>query len=145
MPAYQSTYTAAPASGYAGMIADTEYKTVFSAEVQTAAVAFGLAVGKGSAANTAKLGGTGYFGVAVADKANLNLSAAGYAIGDIGGFITKGAVWVTASVTVAITDTVYFVPATGVITNVSTSNVAIPNARFATAATSGNLVLLVLA
>jgi len=54
--------------------------------------------------------------------------------------IRKGTVWVTAGAAVTPADTVYFVPATGVITNVATGNTAIPGAKFETTAASGALV-----
>lgn len=137
------TYTTENALGYPGMIAEGQaIKDVASRVVETAAVAFGLAVGKGTADESCKLGGTGFEGITVADKAQ---EADQYAVGDMAGVIRKGTVWVTASVSVVPGDAVYFVAATGEITNVATANVAIPNGSFETTATAGNLVRLHLA
>ena len=138
----QGTYDATHAIGYAGMIAEGQpARDVASKVVENAAVVFGLAVGRGTADNSVRLGGTGYVGIAVADKTR---DADQYDVGEMAAVIRKGTVWVTASVAVVPADTVYFVPATGVITNVSTSNVAIPNARFETTAAGGELVRLYL-
>lgn len=142
MPAYQTTYSINPAAAYAGMTADTEFTTDMSFEIQTAVTAFGLAVGRGSADRTAKLGGGGYLGVTIADKANLNVAATGYAIGDIAALMTKGSIWVTAGASVTPADTVYFAAATGVISNIAAGGTAIPNARFLTTAANAALVLL---
>ena len=53
-----------------------------------------------------------------------------YAEKDIASVVTKGVITVSVAVTVAAGAPVYFVPATGVITNVSTSNTLIANAMF---------------
>lgn len=136
------TYEARTRIGYAGMIAEGQtVKDVASKSVETAAIAFGLAVGAGTADGSVKLGGTGYIGITVADKSR---AADQYAVGEMAGVIRKGTVWVTAGADVADTDTVYFVPATGVITNASSGNTAIPGAKFETTVTSGNLVRLFL-
>ncbi|MNN68712.1 hypothetical protein D3C81_1844410 [compost metagenome] len=52
--------------------------------------------------------------------------------------LKKGPITVTASVAVVAGDPVYLTPA-GAFTNVSTSNVAIPNSRFDTSASAGAL------
>lgn len=131
------TYASEMDIAFAGMIAEGQtVKDVASKVVETAAVAFGLAVGAGTADGSVKLGGAGYIGVAVADKSR---DADSYAIGEVAGVIRKGTVWVAVGADVDPSDTVYFVPATGVITSVSTDNTAIPGAKFETTATSGNL------
>lgn len=131
------TYSSEMDIAFAGMIAEGQtVKDVASKVVETAAVAFGLAVGAGTADGSVKLGGAGYIGVAVADKSR---DADSYAIGEVAGVIRKGTVWVAVGADVDPSDTVYFVPATGVITSVSTNNTAIPGAKFETTATSGNL------
>lgn len=136
------TYSTALPVGYPGMVAETQLvRDVASRAVETAAVAFGLAVGRGTAAGSCKLGGTGYEGIAIADKAR---AADQHAVGEIAGVLRKGTVWVTASVAIAVGDTPYFVAATGTITNVATGNVAIPNAKFETAGGIGELVKLYL-
>jgi hypothetical protein len=124
----QGAYIARPAAGYPGMIAEGQpSRDVASKVVENAIVAFGLAVGAGTADNSVRLGGTGYIGITVADKTR---TADSYAVGEMAAVIRKGTVWVNVPVAVADTDAVYFVAATGVITNVSTGNVLIPGARF---------------
>lgn len=130
------TYTTAPDVGYAGMRADTALSDVVSKVVETAAIPFGRAVGAGTADGSVKLGGTGYIGIAIADKTR---TADQYAVGEVAGIMRKGTVLVAVGADVADTDTVYFIPATGVITNASSGNTAIPNAKFETTTTSGNL------
>lgn len=137
MPAYQSTYTAAPAAGYAGMIADTEFKTVLSKRITNGAVGFGLAVSRGANAGESRLGGTIYDGITVADKADGDAS---YAIDEIAGVMVEGAIWVVAANTVTPADPPTFTLATGVIGAGLVT--AIPNARFLTGGTVGQLVLL---
>ena len=108
------TYTANQPIGYAGMIAESQtIKDVASKVVATSAVAFGLAVGRdGVVANSVKLGGTGFEGIAVADKTR---TADSYAVGEVAGIIRKGTIWVTASTAVDPSKAVTFTAATGVI------------------------------
>lgn len=138
---YQGGYTAAPASAYAGLTLSSDFENIFSRQVETAAVGFGLAVGRGTADTGVKLGGTGFEGITVADKTQVDSQ---YDVGITAGVLNKGYIWVTASVALAPGDTLYFVPATGVITNVSTSNTAIPNSQVLNTAASGGLALLFL-
>jgi hypothetical protein len=137
MPAYQTTYTAAPAAGYAGMIADATDNTVMSKRITNGAVGFGLAVSRGAAAGESRLGGTIYDGITVADKADTEAS---YAIDDIAGVMVKGTIWVLAANTVTPADPPTFTLATGVIGAGLVT--AIPNARFLTGGTVGQLVQL---
>lgn len=131
------TYTDRMDVAFAGMIAESQIvKDVASKVVTTAAVPFGVAVGAGATDGSVRLGGTGYIGITVADK-----SRAGdeYAVGEVAGVMRKGTIWVSVGVAVADTDVVYFVPATGAITNVSTDNVAIPGAKFEITTTGAGL------
>lgn len=133
-------YTARAGVGYAGMIAEGQtVRDVASKSVTTAPVAFGLAVGAGDVDGSVRLGGTGYIGIAVADKSR---AADLYAIGEVAGIMRKGTIWVAVAVAVADTDAVYFIPATGAITNVSTDNVAIPGAKFEITTTGAGLTRL---
>ncbi len=126
-----------PAIGYAGMIADSQFKTVLSKRITNGAVGFGLAVSRGAADGTSRLGGTIYDGITVADKADPDAS---YAIDEVAGVMVKGCIWVTASNNVTPADAPTFTLATGVIGAGLVT--AIPNARFLTTATAGNLVQL---
>lgn len=130
------TYASEMDIAFAGMIAEGQtVKDVASKVVETAAVAFGLAVGAGTADGSVKLGGAGYIGVAVADKSR---DADSYAIGEVAGVIRKGTVWVTASTDVDPSDPVTFTAATGVIGAGLATTIA--GAKFETTATAGNLV-----
>lgn len=139
MPAYQTAYINNPVVGYAGMIADATDNTILSRRITTGAVAFGLVVGRGASDGTARLGGTGYEGIAVADKAQPD---GNYPVDAIAGVMVKGTIWVTASNNVTPADAPTFTAATGVIGAGLVS--AIPNARFGATATAGNLVPLIL-
>lgn len=135
------TYDTNMDAAYAGMIGDTAGpKDVASRTIETAAVAFGLAAGKGTADRSARLGGTGFEGIAVADKSR---EADQFGIGEVGGLMRKGSIWVTASTNVAPSDPVTFTAATGVIGAGLATTIA--GAKFETTATSGNLVLVHLA
>lgn len=139
MPPIQDTvgtYTTTNALGYPGMIAESQMiKDVASKVIETAPVAFGLAVGRGAADGSAKLAGTGFEGITVADKTRL---ADSYAVGEAAGVIRKGTVWVTASTAVTPADPVTFTAATGVIgAGLATT---ITGAKFETTASIGGLV-----
>jgi hypothetical protein len=54
----------------------------------------------------------------------------------------KGVIVVQASVAVAVGDPVYYVPATGVLTNVSTSNTLIAGAQWDTSTAGAGLAAL---
>lgn len=114
MPVFDTigTYPTRTGFGMPGMIADQSLHDVVSKTVETAAVAFGLVVGRGTADGSVKLGGTGFEGIAIADKTR---SADSYAVGDVAGIIRKGTVWVTASTAVDPSKAVTFTAATGVI------------------------------
>lgn len=136
------TYTGRTGLGYAGMIAEGQtVKDVASKAVENAAVGFGLAVGAGTADGSCRLGGTGYLGITVADKTRAEDE---YQIGEMAGVMRKGTVWVNVPVAVADTDTVYFVAATGVITNVSAGGTAIPGAKFEITTSGAGLTRLYL-
>lgn len=131
------TYRGQMDVAHAGMIAESQaVRDVASKVVETAAVPFGRAVGAGTADGSVKLGGTGFIGITVADKTR---AADQYAVGEVAGVMRKGTIWVTVGAAVTPGDTVYFVPATGVITDVATDNTAIPGAKFETTAASGAL------
>ncbi|MEO1948489.1 hypothetical protein [Thioclava sp.] len=136
----QNTIGSAYASGmvaaaYPGMIAETQFKDVYSKAVETAAVAFGLAVGAGTADGSVKLGGAGFEGITVADKSR---DADQFDVGEIAGVMKKGTIWVTASTDVAPTDDVTFTAATGAIGKALATTIT--GAKFLATATSGNLV-----
>lgn len=133
----QEGYDAQMDVAYAGMLAEGQpARDIASKIVENAAVPFGRAVGVGTADGSCRMGGTGYVGITVADKSR---DADQFDVGEVAAVIRKGTVWVAVTVAVADTDTVYFVPATGVITNVATDNTAIPDARFETSTSGAGL------
>ena len=130
------TYTGQHSLGYAGMIAEGQtVKDVASKAVISANVAFGLAVGRGAGDGTVRLGGTGFEGIAVADKSREDDL---YKVGEMAGVLRKGTIWVTASTNVGPADPVTFTAATGVIGAGLATTIA--GAKFETTATTGNLV-----
>jgi len=123
--------------GYAGMIAEgQQVKDVVSKRVTTAPVAFGLAVGRDGVIDGAvKLGGTGFEGIAIADKSRVGDE---YIVGEMAGILRKGTVWVTASTAVDPGDAVTFTAATGVIGEGLAITIA--GAKFETSGEIGDLV-----
>jgi len=143
MPEYQNTYTASPLAAYAGMPLDYEFENVFSKKIETAIVAFGLAVGDGTADDSAKLAGAGFAGVTIADKAQ---TTGDYPVGSVAGVINKGTVWVVAATAVTPASVVTFTVATGAIGDaaVGAGIVAIAGAKFLDTAAIGGLTRLFL-
>lgn len=133
---FQGTYDIDMGAGYAGMPADLSGPSdVASRIVETASVAFGLAVGAGAADGSIALGGAGFEGITVADKTR---TADEYPVAEVAGVKRKGSIWVEASTNVGPSDPVTFTAATGVIgAGLATT---IDGAKFETTATSGNLV-----
>lgn len=127
-------YGAEMAPGYAGMIAETQFKDAASRRVEGGNIAYGLAVTRGTGPDQVRLGGTQFVGIAIADHAHGD----GYKEGDVGAFLRKGTIWVTASTAVTAGQAVTFTPATGVIGNGLAAT--IPDAVFETSGASGDLV-----
>jgi hypothetical protein len=149
MPSLQTAYTSVAPVAFEGMRANMEEWNVITRTVETAAgIAFGRAVMQGAADHGVVLGGSGRFiGITVLDQAvdpNPNRGTVQttnmYPQYSSAGVMDFGVIWVIPSASVAINDPVYFVPATGVLTNVSTANTLIVNARFDSTAASGALV-----
>ena len=123
--------------GYAGMIAEgQQVKDVASKRVTTAVVPFGRAVGRdGTNPGTCRLDGTGFEGIAIADKSRVGDE---YIVGEMAGILRKGTVWVTASTAVDPGDAVTFTAATGVIGEGLAITIA--GAKFETSGGIGDLV-----
>lgn len=137
---YQGGYATDQTLGYAGMRADAAPCDVASRLVENARVGFGLAVGRGTADASCRLGGTGFEGITVADKSRESddTNADDYEVGEMAGVMRSGTIWVTASTDVDPSDPVTFTAATGVIgAGLATT---ITGAKFETTATTGNLV-----
>lgn len=142
----QTTYSENIAAAQEGQVVNQEPHTIISRVVEiSGGIGFGKVAVQGaldSGIRTSHADHTKFRGITVrnptVDAANPNA----YAQNEPASIMTKGVIYVTAGANVAVRDAAYFVPATGVITNVSTDNVAIPNAFFDATASSGALVPL---
>jgi hypothetical protein len=134
MPAVQTTYNLYHAAAVVGMIANTEPFLVVTRLAQNA-IPFGVPVVQGTGDNQVKASAAGatFQGISVLD---MTLPTIGTGFVDIYQamdevkVLKRGVIWVNTSVAVAKGDLVYFVPATGVLTNVATANTQIPNATW---------------
>jgi hypothetical protein len=136
MPAVQTTYSNTIAAGLPGQVANGETSNRISRTVEDAA---GIAFGKSAWRGTGDHGVTGtpaagkFMGWVIADHGvqPLPSGVAADIVPQYGSaaLLLKGTIWVSTSVAVADGDQVYVTPA-GVITNVSTSNVIVPNYFF---------------
>lgn len=149
MPAVQTNYAATLAPGVVGAQATMLPATIISRNVEPAAgIGFGVAVAQGTTdKGIVAFGGSAnkYVGITMLDRSAVGTTAApdSFAQRTSARVMTKGDVWVNASVQVAAGDPVYLVAATGLFTNVSTSNVLVPNARFDTSTTGANELVVV--
>lgn len=142
MPAIQSTYAAQHARWVEGMVLNMEPNVIISRECEDVeGIGFGKVAVQGTADNqvvdseaTAK-----FAGIAVRDPTQPGELYAQYATAAI---MKKGVIVVQASVAVAVGDPVYYVPATGVLTNVSTSNTLIAGATWDTSTAGAGLAAL---
>ncbi|TPM39592.1 capsid cement protein [Mesorhizobium sp. B2-3-4] len=142
MPAIQTTYNAQHARWVEGMVLDMEPSVVVSRECEDAeGIGFGKVAVQGTGDHqvvdseaTVK-----FVGIAVLDATKPNGKYEQY---DTGAFMKKGVIVVQASVAVAVGDPVYYVPATGVLTNVSTSNTLIAGAQWDTSTAGAGLAAL---
>lgn len=139
MPAVQTTYNAQHARWVEGMVLNSESSNVISRIVESAAgIGFGKVACQGAADNgvIVPAASKAYRGITVLDPTQAGDAYAQYATAAV---MTKGVIVAQASVAVAVGDPVYFVPATGVLTNVSTSNTLIPNAIWETSTSGAGL------
>lgn len=136
MPAIQSTYSATHARWFEGMVLNQEPADIVTRIAEDAeGIGFGKVCVQGTADNqvvdsevTAK-----FVGIAVADPSQEQDSYAQYANVAV---LKKGVIVVAASVAVAVGDPIYYVPATGVLTNSASGNTLIAGAIWETS-TSG--------
>lgn len=149
MPAVQTTYNATLAPAVAGAQATMIPATLISRNVETVAgLGFGVAVAQGATdKGIVAFGGAAnkYVGITLLDRSARGTAANPdfFAQCESARVMTIGDIWVNASVQVAAGDPVYLVAATGLFTNVSTSNVLVPNARFETSTTAANQLAVV--
>lgn len=145
----QTTYATQIAPAYEGMIANSEPHRIVSKQVETVGgIGFGKVTVQGTADDQVR--------VSEATRRFRGLTEAAH----VGGFqgtldayeqyetvpvMIEGVMWVMASVAVNPGDLVYYVPATGVLTNVATANTAIPNALWDSSTTGAGLAKVRLA
>ncbi|AEH79657.1 MULTISPECIES: DUF2190 family protein [Sinorhizobium] len=142
MPAIQTTYSATHARWVEGMNLNMEPSVVVTRLAEDVeGIGFGKVCVQGTADNqvvdseaTAK-----FAGIAVLDTTRPSGKYDQY---DNVAVMKKGVIVVQASVAVAVGDPVYYVPATGVLTNVSTGNTLIPNAQWDTSTAGAGLAAL---
>lgn len=154
MPALQTDYNTYLPIAHEGMRANLEAWNSISRTVETAAgIGFGKVVVQGAGDHGVILpdaSHTAFVGITVRDQAADAYSPYAatvyapnmYLQNRTAGIMTFGCIYVVASVQVAVGDAAYFVPATGLITNVPTNNIAIPRSRFDTSAASNTLAIL---
>lgn len=142
----QSTYSTSLPAGYAGMVYNGEESNRISRTNEDAAgIAFGKAAFRGSGDHgvTATPAAGTFMGIVIADAGQI--PGVGETADTIAQYRTvallnEGVIWVSASVAVADGDAAY-VTGAGAITNVSTSNTAIP-AKFDATTSAAGLVPL---
>lgn len=145
MPPLQTTYPATHAVAIEGMRANMEPFVTVSRIVEDAeGIGFGKVCVQGDADNTVTDAEASkkFEGIAVLDPTQPADTYAQFATVAV---MKKGVIWVQASVAVLKGDPVYFVPATGVLTNVSTSNTQIANATWDSSTSGAGLAKLRLA
>lgn len=142
MPTIQSTYAATHARWVEGMVLDMEPNVIVT---RIAEDAEGIGFGKVAVQGTADKqvvdseASAPFVGIAVLD---ITRPTGKYEQYDNVGVMKKGVIVVTASVAVDVGDPVYFVPATGVLTNVSTDNTLIADAQWDTSTSGAGLAAL---
>ena len=148
MPAVQTTYSNFIGAGYLGMVANGEWITnIISRVVDQASpqpINFGDPVLQGASEQlvVSANGGSGAFrGIAIRDATLPPSDNDQYPVTATIGVMTKGVIWVNAGVAVGPGQPVYFTAA-GVLTNVATSNTAIPNALWESATAGAALAKL---
>lgn len=142
MPAVQTTYAAQHARWVEGMVLNMEPNVIVTRLAEDVeGIGFGKVGVQGTADNqvvdseaTAK-----FVGIAVLDTTRPTGKYEQY---DNVALMKKGVIVVQASVAVAVGDPVYYVPATGVLTNVSTSNTLIAGAQWDTSTAGAGLAAL---
>ena len=141
--AVQSTYSENIRAAVPAQLVDTIPKTLPSRTVEDAGgLAFGIPVAQGAADKGIRAFTTGdtaakFIGITVRER-SVAAEADQFKQYDSARVLTKGAVWVTASVAVVARDAVYGVPAPRLFSNVDTGNVLIAGARFDTSTTAIN-------
>jgi hypothetical protein len=142
MPAIQTTYNTTHARWIEGMVLNMEPSTIVTRLAEDVeGIGFGKVAVKGTADNQVvdSEATVPFVGIAVLD---ITRPAGKYEQYDNVALMKKGVIVVQASVAVAVGDPVYYVPATGVLTNVSTSNTLIAGATWDTSTGAAGLAAL---
>lgn len=139
--AVQTSYSENQPAAVAGAQATMIPATIISRNVEGAAIGFGVAVQQGAEdKGVAAFAAGDFVGITLLDR-----SAAGendtFRVGDSARVMTKGDVWVNASLAVAAGDPVYLTAA-GAFTNVATGNTAIAGARWDTSTSAAGLAVV---
>lgn len=140
----QTAYSRTIAPAFEGMIANMEDQTIISRQVESVA---GIGFGKVAVQGTGDLqirvseAGRAWRGITIMSHFASQGLADLYAQYETAQVMEKGCIWVMASVAVAVGDLVYYVPATGVLTNVATANVIIPQAIWDTSTSGAGLAV----
>lgn len=141
MAVVQPTYNSRIPAGFEGQVANMTTYDADSRICETdAGIAFGRAIGQGTADKGAVLGGalTGFVGISVRDVTQRPSAEDKYEDGDTMAVMTRGDIWVVPLVDVAKNDPVHYVSATGRFTN--TGDIGpIVGARYMTSASAGGL------
>lgn len=145
MPAIQTNYAAQHDTAIEGMVANQEPVLIVSRIAEDVeGVGFGKVCVQGDKDDTVTDAEASkkFEGIAVLDPSQPTDTYAQYATVAV---LKKGVIWVQASVAVAKGDAVYFVPATGVLTNSASGNTQIANATWDSATSGAGLAKLRLA
>lgn len=142
MPAVQTTYSATHARWVEGMVLNSEPCVIVSRVAEDVeGIGFGKVCVQGTLDNqvvdseaTVK-----FCGIAVLDPTKAGDTYAQY---DTVAVMKKGVIVVQASVAVAVGDPVYYVPATGVLTNSASGNTLIAGAQWDTSTSGSALAAL---
>lgn len=140
--AVQTTYSETISAARAGQIANTEPNVLISRTVEDAdGIGFGLAVSQGDTDDGCiafTTGETAILGITVRERSVRPETPNKFARYESARIMTKGVIWVTASVAVDAGDPVYVIPATGAFAKTNASSaVQIANARWDSSAGSG--------
>lgn len=142
----QSTYSTSIPAGFAGMLANGETQNRISRTIEDAAgIAFGKAAfrGTGDHGVTATPAAATFMGIVIADAGQVpGVGETADTVPQYGtvGLLNEGCIFVSAAVAVADGEQAY-VTSGGAITNVSTSNTAIP-AKFDQTTSAAGIVRL---
>lgn len=146
MPAAQTSYGLFRDEAFEGMIVSQVPRVVLTRNIESAAgIGFGKAAfrGAGDKGIIVPQAGGLFFGITVCDPLTISGDPANpdkFPQYDEVPVMISGEIWVNSSVSVADGDAVYIVPASGLITNVTASNIAATGWVFQTTRIGAGLV-----